>query len=96
MVLGMATAKLTITLQQEQLDAIRGLVATGQADSVSGFVQHAVAVSLADVAGWGVMLGLALEQTGGPLTSKERAWADSVLQAPRPGRPTSRKRRRAA
>lgn len=100
MVLGMATAKLTITLEQEALDAIRGLVATGQAQSVSGFVQHAVAVSLADVAGWGAMLGLALEQTGGPLTSKERTWADSILQTspPRPARPTSRKvkRRKAA
>ena len=83
----MATAKVTITLEEEQLSAIRELVAAGQAESVSGFVKHAVSVSLADVAGWGAMLGLALEQTGGPLTARERAWADSVLRvAPKPKR----------
>jgi Arc/MetJ-type ribon-helix-helix transcriptional regulator len=87
----MATAKVTITLEEQQLQAIRALVASDKADSVSGFVKHAVAVALADVAGWGVMLGLALEQTGGPLTDKERAWADAVLQAP-----TKPKRKRRA
>jgi hypothetical protein len=87
----MATTKLTITLEREQVAAIRSLVAAGQAQSVSGFVKHAVGVSLADVAGWGAMLGLALEETGGPLTSKERQWADAILQErPRP------KRRKAA
>jgi hypothetical protein len=88
----MATVKLTITLDEDQLDAVRRLVASGHADSVSGFVKHAVSVSLADVAGWGAMLGLALEQTGGPLTAKERAWADTILQ----GRPKPKRPRRAA
>jgi hypothetical protein len=50
---------------------------------VSGFLKHAVSVSLADVAGWGAMLGAALEQTGGALTAKERAWADSILRPAR-------------
>jgi Arc/MetJ-type ribon-helix-helix transcriptional regulator len=81
MAIGMATTKVTITLDDEQLEAVRGLVAAGKADSVSGFVKHAVGVSLADVTGWGAMLGLALEQTGGPLSAKERKWADSVLKA---------------
>lgn len=89
MVVGMATKKVTITLEEQQLGAIRDLVAAGKAESVSGFVKHAVDVSLADVAGWGAMLGLALAQTGGPLTTKERAWADSVL---RPRRRPKRKR----
>jgi Arc/MetJ-type ribon-helix-helix transcriptional regulator len=93
MVVGMATAKVTITLEEEQLAAIRELVEGGHADSVSGFVKHAVAVSLADVAGWGAMLGLALEQTGGPLTGRERAWADSVLGTKKP---KSKGKRRAA
>jgi Arc/MetJ-type ribon-helix-helix transcriptional regulator len=79
MAFGMATKKVTVTLEAEQLAAIRALVASGKAPSVSGFVQHAIAVSLADVAGWGAMLGIALEETGGPLSAKERAWADSVL-----------------
>jgi len=79
MVTGMATKKVTITLEEEQLARVRGLVDKGTAPSVSGFVQHAVALALDDVAGWAGMLGLALDATGGPLTEDERRWADSVL-----------------
>lgn len=45
----------------DQLARIRGLVGSGKAQSGSGFVQHAVSVSLDDVAGWGAMLAAALE-----------------------------------
>ena len=80
MVVGMAkTQKVTITLPVEDVDAIRGLVASGHAGSVSGFVQHAVKVSLDDVAGWGEMLAEALRETGGELTEAERSWAAGVL-----------------
>ena len=75
----MATTKLTITLPDEQLAEVRALVGAGQTASVSGFVQHAVGVALHDAAGWREMLADALRETGGPLTDKERAWADSVL-----------------
>ncbi len=83
----MATRKVTITLPEKQLSAIRALVEAGKAPNVSAFVKHAVNVSLADVAGWGALLGKALEDTGGPLTRAERKWADSILGS-------SRKRRR--
>ena len=73
--------KVTVTLPVESVEAIRGLVAEGKADSVSGFVQHAVRVSLDDVAGWGAMLAEALRDTGGEVTAEERAWADDVLGA---------------
>src|SRR6185295_12707512 len=79
MVLGMATVKATITLDEEDLKKIRGLVAAGKAASISGFVQHAVTTALHDVAGWGAILSGALEQTGGPLKKRERAWADGIL-----------------
>ncbi len=79
MVIGMATRKVTVTLDEVQLDRIRVLVQAGTAPSVSGFVQHAVAVALDDVTGWGAMLAEALQQTGGPLSDDERAWADDVL-----------------
>lgn len=79
MVAGMATRKVTITLDELQLDQIRSLVQARTASSVSGFVQHAVAVALDDVAGWGAMLAEALRQTGGALSDEERAWADEVL-----------------
>jgi Arc/MetJ-type ribon-helix-helix transcriptional regulator len=81
MVIGMATAKITITLQHEQLEEIHALVAAGEAASVSGFVQHAVGVALHDAAGWRELLEEAIVQTGGPLTKKERTWADALLSA---------------
>ncbi len=79
MVSGMATKKVTVTLDEAQLAQIRSLVQTGNASSVSGFVQHAVAVALDDVAGWGAMLADALRRTGGEMSDEERAWADGVL-----------------
>lgn len=79
MVTGMASKKVTVTLDETQLDRVRGLVASGNASSVSGFVQHAVAVAIDDVAGWGALLAEALRDTGGPLSNEERAWADTLL-----------------
>lgn len=82
----MATKKVTVTLDEEQLARIRGLVESGRASSVSSFVQHAVSVSLDDVAGWGALLAEALGQTGGDLTADERAWADRILGTTPPKR----------
>jgi Arc/MetJ-type ribon-helix-helix transcriptional regulator len=79
MVTSMASKKVTVTLDEMQLDRIRALVAAGMAASVSGFVQHAVGVALDDVAGWGALLAEALRETGGALSDSERAWADQVL-----------------
>ena len=79
MVIGMASKKVTVTLDETQLDRVRALVEAGRAPSVSGFVQHAVGVALDDVAGWGALLAEALDRTGGPVTAEERAWADEAL-----------------
>jgi len=70
---------ITYFRDEDQLARIRSLVKSGKAASVSGFVQHAVRVSLDDVAGWGAMLAEALAQTGGELTADERQWADQIL-----------------
>lgn len=86
----MATVKITITLEEEQVDEMRRLVEAGKAESVSGFVKHAVDVALNDVAGWKQMLDEALERTGGPLTEAERAWVDSVLGPVKPRRRKAR------
>jgi hypothetical protein len=75
----MATKKVTITIDADQLQRIRALVEAGTTSSVSGFVQHAVGVALDDVAGWGAMLADALRDTGGELSRQERQWADEVL-----------------
>lgn len=80
MVIGMATTqKITVTVPIASLIAIRDLVAEGKADSVSGFVQHAIRVALNDVTGWGITLAQALDETGGAITEDERTWADQVL-----------------
>jgi len=71
--------EVTITLEAAQLDRIRELVEAGKASSVSGFVQHAVGVSLDDIACWGALLAQALRDTGGPLSEDERKWADEML-----------------
>lgn len=83
MVIGMASKKVTITLDEEQVRQIRDLVTAGRAPSVSGFVQHAVDVALDDIAGWGAMLARALEESGGPISADERAWADAALGVPK-------------
>jgi Arc/MetJ-type ribon-helix-helix transcriptional regulator len=87
MVIGMAiTQKVTITLSVDAVNSIRELVAQGKADNVSAFVQHAVRTALDDVTGWGAMLARALDETGGPMTADESAWADEVLgRAPAQG-----------
>ena len=64
-------------MNDDQVAAVRELVAAGRASSISGFVQHAVGVALFDAAGWRTIPDDALSQTGGALTEKERAWADS-------------------
>lgn len=89
MVNGMATRKLTITLDEAQLDRIRALVDGGSARSVSGFVAHAVGLALDDVSGWGALLAEALRDTGGPLSDDERAWADEVLGLTQPRKTTA-------
>ena len=88
MVFGMATVKITITLQEDQVEEIRALVAAGRSPNVSAFVQHAVGVALFDEAGWRQMLKDALQQTGGPLTNKERGKADTLLSSERQKRGT--------
>jgi Arc/MetJ-type ribon-helix-helix transcriptional regulator len=84
MVTGMASKKVTITLDEDQLGRIRALVEAGTAPSVSGFVQHAVGVALDDVAGWGALLAEALRESGGALSGGERAWADEMLGTRKP------------
>ncbi|WP_419944113.1 hypothetical protein [Candidatus Poriferisodalis sp.] len=75
----MATQKVTVTLGAEQVASVKALVEAGDAPSVSAFVQGAVGAALDDAAVWGRVLADALEQSGGPLTSAEREWADEML-----------------
>jgi Arc/MetJ-type ribon-helix-helix transcriptional regulator len=80
----MATAKITITLPDRQLDEIRKRVAAQDSPSVSGFIQQAVQKSLENAAGFRAMVEEALKKTGGPL-KKKRACARKMLAARRRG-----------
>lgn len=82
---GMATTKLTITMDNDQFEEVKQLVAAGQASSVSAFVRKAVETALHDAAGWKTILDEALEASGGPLTDAERRWADGILGHRRAG-----------
>jgi Arc/MetJ-type ribon-helix-helix transcriptional regulator len=81
MVNGMATTKITITLPDLQLEEIRKRVAAQESPSVSGFIQQAVQKSLDNAVEFRAMVEQALNETGGPLKPKERAWARRMLSA---------------
>jgi Arc/MetJ-type ribon-helix-helix transcriptional regulator len=85
MVGGMATAKITITLPDRQLEEIRKRVAAQDSPSVSGFIQDAVQKSLENAVEFRGMVAEALQKTGGPLKPKERAWARKMLLARKRG-----------
>jgi Arc/MetJ-type ribon-helix-helix transcriptional regulator len=95
MCFGMATTKITITLADEQVRSIRGLVGAGKAASLSAFVKHAVTLGLFDAAGWRSMLDDALQETGGPVTQEECDWADALLRPPEQKRDTGSKHKAA-
>jgi Arc/MetJ-type ribon-helix-helix transcriptional regulator len=79
MVVGMATVKVTITLPEVQFQQIRNRVAGREASSVSGFIQQAVHQSLQNASEFRAMVDQVLEETGGPLTARERSWARQML-----------------
>jgi Arc/MetJ-type ribon-helix-helix transcriptional regulator len=83
MVNGMATTKITITLPDRQLEEIRKRVADHDSPTVSGFIQQAVQKSLENAAEFRAMVKQALEESGGPLKPKERAWARRMLSTRR-------------
>lgn len=77
----MATAKITITLPDQQIDEIRKRVALRESASVFGFVQRAVQRALLNSSEFSAMIDQGLLDTGGPLTPKERAWAKKTLSS---------------
>jgi Arc/MetJ-type ribon-helix-helix transcriptional regulator len=79
MVVGMAAAKITITLPDLQVREIRKRVSSRESPSVSGFIQQAVQKSLDNAAEFRAVVEKALNETGGPPTRRERAWARRML-----------------
>ena len=73
------TLPLVITLPDDQFKAIRERVAARESASVSGYIRQAVQKSLDNAAVFRAIVDAALNETGGPLTPKERAWARRML-----------------
>jgi Arc/MetJ-type ribon-helix-helix transcriptional regulator len=80
MILSMTKAKIAVTIDQDVLAKVRQAVADGVASSVSAYVEEAVTTRLTDEMTASEWLDQILEESGGPLTDEERAWADRVLR----------------
>ncbi len=78
MISGMTTTKIAVSLPAELVEHAQRAVAEGRATSVSAYVAHALEESakLDDLAS---LLDDMLDETGGPLTTKERKAADRAL-----------------
>ena len=88
MIAGMTTAKIAVSLPEEVLRRAQRAVRRGRAPSMSAYVAEALEQkSKGD--DLEELLDEMLEETGGPLTAKERQWADRVLRK----RPRSRRAR---
>lgn len=74
----MTKAKVTVTMDRDLLAKVRRAVDEGSAPSVSAYVEQAVAQWVADEDA-DAFLDKMLEESGGPMTDEERAWADRVL-----------------
>jgi Arc/MetJ-type ribon-helix-helix transcriptional regulator len=75
----MTKAKVTVTMDKDLLAKVKRAVDDGRAASVSAYVEQAVAQWVKDEGSTGEFLGEMLEETGGPLSDKERANIDRTL-----------------
>ena len=85
--LGMTKSKVAVTLPPESVADARRAVKEGRAKSVSAYVAAALKEK-AKLDDLGELLDEMLEETGGPMTARERREADRLL-----GVPSSRKRK---
>lgn len=76
---GSMTRKIAVSLPDHLVTAARTAVADGRAASVSAYVAAALEAYADDQRVIG-MLDDILEQTGGPMTAAEQAWADEILR----------------
>ena len=83
MVVGMATRKVTVTLDESQLACMPALLWSKELRQVSrATFRTAVSVSLDDVAGWGAMLADAPRQRGKTLTARNEVGRTTSLVLP--------------
>lgn len=78
MIPGMTRSKIAVSLPSWLVERARQAVDEGRATSVSAYVAEALEEK-ADLDDLAALLDEMLAETGGPLTARERAWADQVL-----------------
>lgn len=71
--------EITISLPETELSRINEMVEASRAESLVEFVQLAVSKTLSNDAAWEQTLLQMLEETGGPATPEEIAWAESMM-----------------
>lgn len=92
----MANGKITISLTEKQLKDIEALIANGEAENASDFVQNAVTNAIDSTKSLDELLDDMLERTGGPPTAEEIAWVEQAMGGGEPPvRKTSRKKKAA-
>jgi hypothetical protein len=97
MMIGMTAKKIAITVPEKTLAGARRAVKSGKATSLSAYISRAIEQKTMsdDLDAW---LKEWEDETGGPLTESEKAWADAALDGkpvPWPGRskPVPKKRK---
>ena len=84
MITGMTPAKvkIAITVRPDLLERVRKAVDSGQAGSVSAYIEHAIAAQLEAEEDWDAMSKEVFAATGGPPTDAERLEARRMLGVP--------------
>jgi hypothetical protein len=72
-------AKIAISIRQDLLDEIQASVERGVSASVSAYIEKAIESQLRYRAEFLQELDDLLEETGGPATEQETAWAERAL-----------------
>jgi hypothetical protein len=78
MMIGMTAKKIAITVPEKTLAAARRAVKSGKAANLSAYFSRAVEKQTMND-DLETMLDEWAEETGGPLTAAEKAWADAAL-----------------
>ena len=73
-------AKIAISLREDLVARIRARVERGDAESVSGYIQHAIEDQMRAEVEFDEMIAESLEESGGPPTDEELAWAARVFE----------------
>ncbi len=75
----MVTRKVTVTLDEAQVERMRALVEAGSASSLSGSCSKPCRLPSTTSPAWAPFSPERFCETGGALSDEERAWADGVL-----------------